>query len=215
MGLHLVIANKRYSSWSLRPWLVATVFGIPFEETLIPLDLPETRAQILAHSPSGRVPCLTDGDVRIWESLAIIEYLAERFAEHPIWPRNVAARALARAVSCEMHAGFATLRSACPMDLSRTPSPGPDNDKAAADVARIVALRRDCRARFGDGGPFLFGAFSAADAMYAPVATRLVHYGFALEPDTQAYVDAIYALPAMRRWVDEAAAEPWFLPDHR
>jgi len=214
MSLTLVIGNKRYSSWSLRPWLVAAHFGIPLAETLVPLDQPETRAAILRHSPSGRVPCLVDGDVRVWESLAIIEYLAERFPEHPIWPRDVAARALARAVSCEMHAGFADLRRACSMDLGRAPAPGPRNGEAAADVARIVGLWRDCHDRFGRGSPFLFGAFSAADAMYAPVAARLVGYGFDLDADARAYVEAIHALPAMRRWIDEAAAEPWVLPEH-
>lgn len=215
MGLHLVIGNKRYSSWSLRPWLAATAAGIPFTETVIPLDEPGTRAAILAHSPSGRVPCLVDGDVTVWESLAIIEYLAERFPDRTVWPADAAARALARAVSCEMHAGFAALRTACPMDLGLVPAPGPRNGEATADVARIVALWRDCRDRFGAGGPFLFGGFSAADAMYAPVVTRLVHYGFALDDDTRAYVDAVLALPAMRRWTAEAAAEPWVLPEHR
>ena len=215
MGLTLIIGNKRYSSWSLRPWLAAAQVDIPFAETVIPLDQPGTRAAILEHSPSGRVPCLIDGDVTVWESLAIIEYLAERFPDRGLWPDDAGLRAVARAASCEMHAGFADLRNACPMDLGLEPKPGPRNHLAEADVARIVALWRDCRRRFGSGGPFLFGAFCAADAMYAPVVTRLVHYGFSVEADTRAYMDAVLALPAMRRWIAEAAAEPWVLPDHR
>lgn len=209
MSLHLVIANKRFSSWSLRPWLVMAEFGIPFTETLIPLDLPDTHARILEHSPSGRVPLLVDGDVRVWDSLAIIERLAERFPEHEIWPRDQAARALARSVSAEMHAGFQALRQACPMNLVREPNPIDRGEGANADVARIVALWRDCRARFGAGGPFLFGAFSAADAMYAPVVHRLDRYGWAVEPDTRAYLDAVIALPSMQRWTAAAREETW------
>jgi len=207
--VHLIIANKRYSSWSLRPWLVMAHFGLPFEETVIPLDQPETAAAIRVYSPSGRVPYLIDGVIGVWESLAIIEYLAERFPGAAIWPQDTAARALARAISSEMHAGFAALRKACPMNLMRTVAYRDRGDDVLADVARIEALWRDARARFGAGGPFLFGDFSAADAMYAPVVTRLVSYDLPIAEDSRAYVEAVRQLPAMQRWTAEAAVEPW------
>jgi glutathione S-transferase len=207
--MHLVIGNKRYSSWSMRPWLVLAAFDIPFTETVIPLDQADTRARILEHSPSGRVPCLIDGEVRVWDSLAIVEYLAERFPDRAVWPRGVAARAHARSVAAEMHSGFAALRKDCPMHLGRARGPRGVSDDAKADVARIVDLWRDCRARFGAGGPFLFGGFSAADAVYAPVVTRLDTYDWPVEADVQAYMEAVFALPVMMRWREEAAAEPW------
>lgn len=213
VDVRLVIGNKNYSSWSLRPWLVARHFGIAFDETMILLDMPDTREQILRYSPSGRVPCLVDGEIATWETLAIIEYLAERFPEHAIWPRDPVARALARSIANEMHAGFGALRSACPMNLRKTfPWQDWGGPAAAADVARIVALWRDARARFGQGGPFLFGAFSAADAMYAPVVTRLKTYSWPVEPDIRAYIDAVFDLPAMRAWCDAAATETWIVP---
>ncbi len=199
-ALRLVIGNKRYSSWSLRPWLAMTHFAIPFDETLILLDRPEFKAEVARFSPSGRVPCLVDGDIAVWETLAILEYLAETFPEKAIWPRDRAARAHARAIANEMHAGFTGLRAACPMNLRRTFALRDWGDAARADVARIEALWRDARARFGAGGPFLFGGFSAADAMFAPVALRLDGYGWPLAEDTRAYVDAILALPAFRAW---------------
>jgi glutathione S-transferase len=199
-SLRLVIGNKRYSSWSLRPWLVMTHFAIPFDETKILLDLPGTKAEILRFSPSGRVPCLIDGDIAVWETLAIIEFLAESFPDRAIWPRDRAARARARAVANEMHAGFTALRNACPMNLRRDFAPRDWGGAAARDVARIEDLWRDARARFGAAGPFLFGAFSAADAMYAPVVARLAGYGWPIASDTRAYVDAVQALPAYRAW---------------
>lgn len=200
-SLRLVIGNKRYSSWSLRPWLAMTHFAIPFEETKILLDLPGTKAEILRFSPSGRVPCLIDGDIVVWETLAILEYLAESFPDRAIWPRDRAARAHARAVSNEMHAGFQALRGACPMNLRRDfPWRGWGGEAAAADVARIEALWRGTRARFGATGPFLFGEFSAADAMFAPVVARLAGYSWPLAADTRAYVDAVLALPAFLAW---------------
>jgi glutathione S-transferase len=209
----LVIANKRYSSWSLRPWLVMTHFGLPFREVGVLLDLPESKAEILRWSPSGRVPCLVDGDIRVWETLAIVEYLAERHPDLPIWPTDVAARAEARAISNEMHAGFQALRSACPMNLRKRFAWKPrGGEKAAADVARIVELWRAARARFGAGGPFLFGAFSAADAMYAPVATRLDTYAWPLDADIRAYVDAVLDLPAFRAWKAAADLETALVP---
>ncbi len=206
-GLKLVIGNKRYSSWSLRPWLVMTHFGIPFEEIPVLLDTPEFKPTVSRYSPSGKVPCLVDGDVSVHETLAIIEYVAELFPEKAIWPRDRAARALARALSNEMHAGFTGLRSACPMNLRRRFAYKDRGPAATLDVARIVAAWRDARARYGAGGPFLFGEFSAADAMFAPVVTRLDTYSWPVAPDTRAYMDAVLTLPAFLAWKAGADAE--------
>jgi glutathione S-transferase len=209
----LVVANKRYSSWSLRPWLVMTHFALPFHEVGVLLDTPGSKASILAWSPSGRVPCLVDGDIRVWETLAIIEYLAETHPDLPIWPRDRAARAEARAIAAEMHAGFQALRSACPMNLGRRFDWKPRGGAAAAaDVARIVDLWRNARTRSAGTGPFLFGEFSAADAMYAPVVTRLDTYSWPLDPDTRAYVDAVLGLPAFRTWKAAADLETATVP---
>jgi len=210
--MRLVIANKLYSSWSLRPWLVAAHFGIPFEEIVIPLDQPDTHARILEHSPSGRVPCLIDGDLHVWESLAIIEYLAETFPDHAIWPRDREARALARSISNEMHAGFQGLRKACPMNLRRDYAWRDFAREASENAVRIVELWRDARRRHGAAGPFLFGAFSAADAMYAPVVIRFNGYNRPVEPDIRAYMDAVLTLPAFESWLAAARKETWIVP---
>lgn len=210
--LKLVIANKCYSSWSLRPWILMRHHGIGFEEILVPLDLPDTRARILAHSPSGKVPALALGEATVWESLAIMETLAELRPDLPVWPRDKAARALARSISAEMHAGFGALRSALPMNLGKRYAHRDRGEKVAADVARVVAIWKDARARFGANGPFLFGAdFTAADAMYAPVVTRLDTYGWPVDGETRAYMDAILALPAYREWLAEALRETWIV----
>lgn len=212
-SMRLVIANKRYSSWSLRPWLVMTHFGIPFEEVKILLDIPGTKSEILRHSPSGRVPCLVDGDVSVWETLAIVEYLAEAFPEHAIWPREREARALARAISSEMHAGFMGLRSSCPMNLRRNfPWRSWGGDVAKNDVDRIEAIVADARKSFGIGGDFLFGAFSAADAMYAPVAVRLAGYSWPVSPVTRAWMQAVLSLPAFAAWKAGADTETEIVP---
>ena len=205
--LTLVIGNKNYSSWSLRAWLALKHSGAAFDELRIPLDMPTTREQILKHSPAGRVPVLHDGGFTVWDSLAICEYLAERFPAARLWPDDAAARAVARAVSAEMHAGFPVLRAAMPMNCrARRPgkgrAPGVDDD-----IARIAAIWRGCRDEFGDGGAMLFGRFSIADAMFAPVASRFVTYGVALDPVAAAYVDAVFALPAMADWLAAAHAE--------
>jgi len=212
--MHLTIGNKLYSSWSLRPWIVLRAFDIPFEETVIPLYRPESKARILQVSPSGKVPCLTDGDVRVWESLAIIEYLAEKFPEKAIWPTDPKARAHARAAASEMHAGFQALRSACPMNLGKRFARKDRGAAVAADVARVTALWRKARQSFGGEGPFLYGAFSAADAMFAPVVTRLDTYQVDVEPDTRAYMDAILSHPAFVAWREAALQEPWSLPHY-
>lgn len=209
----LVIANKIYSSWSLRPWILMRHYGLPFEEVVIPLDQPETRARILAYSPAGKVPVLIDGDAVVWESLAILETLAERHPDLPIWPRDPAARALARSITGEMHAGFRALRAALPMNLGRRYAHRDRGADVGADVARITAIWRDARDRFGAGGPYLFGAdFGAADAMYAPVVTRLDTYQWPVEADIRAYMDAVLALPAFREWREQGLRESWLVP---
>ena len=211
----LVIGNKNYSSWSLRGWLLAKAAGIDFEEIVVPLDRPETQAAIRRHSPSGRVPVLVDKGLAVWESLAIAEYLNELKPEALLWPDAAAARAHARAISAEMHAGFMDLRNNMPMNI-RASYPGKGMAPAVrADIERITGLWRDCRKRFAcasakDEG-FLFGTFGAADAMYAPVVTRLRTYGVSLETDADAYCTAVLAYPATKAWCDEAKHEPWLI----
>ena len=209
MTLHLFIANKAYSSWSLRPWLLLTAFGIPFGETVIPMYRPDTKAAMLAVSPNGRMPSLHEGAIVVPESLAIVEFVAESFPDLAIWPRDRAARALARAISSEMHAGFMRLRQACPTNFRRAPKAIPIDADVRADVDRIEAIWADARARFGEGGPFLFGAFSAADVMYAPVVNRFHAYAIPVSPASRAYMDAVMALPSWRAWIAGAEAEPW------
>ena len=212
MSYRLVIGDKNISSWSLRPWLAMRHAGIPFEEINIKLRRPESQAHILRYSPSGKVPTLLAGGQAIWDSLAILEYLAEAHPEARLWPQAREARALARSAAAEMHSGFAALREHCSMDLLARLPMAALPDPVAAEVRRIVALWRDCRRRHGGSGPFLFGAFSAADAMYAPVASRFRTYLPDLAPygddgAAQAYVDALLALPAMAEWEKGARSE--------
>lgn len=206
----LVIANKCYSSWSLRPWLLLRQMGVAFDEILIPLDLPDTKAKVLQYSPAGKVPILIDGDVTVWESIAIMEYVGDAFGA-PVWPQDRKARAMARAVAAEMHAGFSALRSACPMNLGKKYAQKDRGEAVARDVARFTEIVRQARESFGAGGPFLFGAFSAADAMYAPLVTRLDTYSIALDAQTRAYVDAILSLPAFQEWRASALEESWIV----
>lgn len=208
----LVIGNKLYSSWSLRPWLLLRQLGIPFDEVVIPIREPGSAAALARHTPAGKVPVLVDGGVAVWDSLAIVEYAAERWPEAPVWPAEREARAHARSVSAEMHSGFTGLRSACPMNLGKRFAPADRGEKVAADVARIQALFREARERFGRGGPFLFGAFSAADAMFAPVLTRFETYAIPLDPVSAAYSEAVLGLPAYQEWRRAALAEPWTMP---
>ncbi len=205
----LVIGNKTYSSWSLRPWLALCQTGYAFDEVTIPLRQPGTKEAILAHSGAGRVPVLRHGDLTVWESLAICEYLAERFPEAGLWPSSLEARALGRAAATEMHGGFADLRRALPMDLKRVPEPRTLSPEATADVARITSLWNELRARFAGDGPFLLGRFSIADAMYAPICTRFATYRVPLDRVCQDYVDTLLAWPAMVEWRTAALAEPW------
>lgn len=210
--LHLVIGNKNYSSWSLRPWMALTMAGIPFRETVIPLDTPETAKLIAEHSGAGRVPVLHHGRQVVWESLAIMEYLAELFPEKHLWPKAVSARAVARAVANEMHAGFGALRKACPMNMRRPKKPVPLNDAARKDVARIEEIWRDCRAKFGKGGKFLFGKFSIADAMYTPVVSRFETFDVPVAEETRVYMDTILNTPAFSAWREAALKESWIVP---
>jgi glutathione S-transferase len=212
MTYRLVIGNKNTSSWSLRPWLAMRHAQIPFSEVNINLRAQNAKQQILAHSPAGRVPVLLADGLCVWDSLAILEHLAELHPEAQLWPRPDKARARARSVSAEMHSGFQALRQHCPMDfLARTPKTDLPNE-VAADVVRIVTLWEDCRQNFGSGGPYLFGAFSLADCMYAPVASRFRTYLPELEPygdngTAQAYVKSVFAHPAMTAWQHGALAE--------
>jgi glutathione S-transferase len=212
MSLTLVIGNKNYSSWSLRPWIAMSVAGIAFTEIMIPLDQPDTKDAIKRHSPAGKLPVLIDGDIAIWETLAILEYLAERFPQAGLWPAEDAARAHARSIAAEMHAGFAALRGHCPMNLWR---PVERRELPAAveqDVARLTQIWRQARERYGRGSSFLFGGFTAADAMFAPVATRFRTYDIACDPVSRAYVEAIHALPAFKAWRDAALEETHLVP---
>jgi len=211
MPLRLILGSKNYSSWSLRPWLALKVAGIPFEETVLPIYMPGAREKILEYSPSGKVPMLIDGAVRVWESLAIIEYAAEKFPAHPLWPQQSEARAHARAIANEMHGGFLPLRRNCPMNMRRRPGAIDLPADALANVARIDEIWTDCRARYG--GPFLFGAFGAADAMYAPVVSRFHTYGVAVGPIARAYMDAVMNLPAWATWQEGAVQESWVVPE--
>lgn len=211
----LVIGNKNYSSWSLRPWLAMKATGIPFEEVLIALDQNNTRQEILRHSPSGKVPLLKHGDLSVWDSLAICEYLAERHPDAQLWPADPAERALARSVSAEMHSGFQALRQHMPMNV-RSSFPG--KGRAAGvqeDINRIVAIWRGCRRRLPDGaGPYLFGHFTIADAMYAPVVSRFRTYAVDLDDEAREYLETVWQTPAMQIWADDARNEPLVIDRH-
>ena len=207
----LVVGNKNYSSWSLRGWLATRVAGVPFDEVLVRLSEPGTKDQLLKHSPAGKVPVLKHGERVIWDSLAIIEYLAEIRPDAGLWPADPGARAHARAIAAEMHAGFQALRAQMPMNLRKSlPGKGRGRD-VALDIERIRAIWRDCRTRHGAAGPFLFGPFSAADIMYTPVATRFRTYAVELGDLCQAYVDAVLARPDFLEWHAAALEEPWVI----
>jgi glutathione S-transferase len=209
--LKLIVGNKNYSSWSFRPWIGLRATGIPFEDEVISLYAEGSKEQILARSPAGKVPILIDGDVKVWESLAILEYAAEKFPAAQLWPADPAARAHARAISTEMHAGFVPLRSECGMNMWRPPAKKPLSDEAKSNVARIQALWTEARNRFGAGGPFLFGRFSAADAMYAPVVSRFETYAIDVAAPARAYMEAMIALPAWQEWRRAGLNEPWVI----
>ncbi|MBS0589761.1 MAG: glutathione S-transferase family protein [Proteobacteria bacterium] len=209
----LVIGNKNYSSWSLRPWLLLRQFGVAFDEVKLPLDTPEFYTRIKDYSPAGRVPVLIDGATHVWDSLAICEYANDYLLDHRGWPSERAACGWARAVAAEMHSGFSALRTAMPMNARRK-RPALTLDAATAkDVARVRAIWREARERHAAQGPFLFGEFTIADAMYAPVALRFISYSVELDAVERAWVDTMLALPAMREWLAEAATEE-LEPEH-
>jgi glutathione S-transferase len=208
MALKLVIGNKNYSSWSMRPWVALRATDVAFEEVFIPLYTGAAdKEKILSFSRSGKVPVLIDGDVTVWDSLAIIEYAAERFPEARLWPEDRASRAHARSISAEMHSGFAALRNECGMNLHRPVKPIALSDDARANIARIQQIWTECRERCGKAGPFLFGAFSGAVAMYAPVVHRFRTYAIEVAPEAAAYMETMMGLPAFQEWTRAGLAE--------
>ena len=216
--MKLYIGNKNYSSWSMRPWVLLTQAGVPFDEVMVRFDAftPDSqfKATLRLLSPTGKVPLLVDGDLTVWDTLAIAEYLAEQFPEKSLWPQDKAARARARSLCAEMHSGFAALRSACPMNIEASlPEVGAliwrDNSGVRADVARLVTMWQQCLQT--SGGPLLFGGFSVADAYFAPVCMRLVTYALPLPEDVVAYVQRVCMLPGVKAWIDAARSEHDFL----
>jgi glutathione S-transferase len=212
MALVLLIGNKNYSSWSLRPWIAMKVAGIPFAEEVISLDAADFKERVHKISAAGKVPALADGETQVWESLAILDYLAEKFPQARIWPAEETARAHARSIAAEMHAGFTPLRQHYPMNVRRPVKRREPIAEVIDNVNRIDAMWTDCRRRFGQAGPFLFGAFGAADAMYAPVVSRFQTYAVEVSPVAQAYMEAVMGLPAWAEWCAAARQEPWVLP---
>ncbi len=205
--MKLIIGNKNYSSWSLRPWLVLKHLDIPFEEVLIPLYQQTTAQKIKEHSASGKVPVLIDDDIQIWDSMAICEYLDEKYPNDHLWPQDLKARAVARSVSAEMHSGFVALRQNLPMNIRKQITLPTLEPLVRKDMDRIEQIWMECRTQFGKKGPFLFGKFSIADAMYAPVVLRFKTYGLEVHPTSQEYMNQIMALPALGEWIKEAIKE--------
>ena len=203
--LKLVIGDRNYSSWSLRPWLAIKQAGLPFEEVFIRLRNSGTRAEIYKYSPSGKIPCLIDEETVVWDSLAICEYLAEKSPS--LWPSDRKSRAEARAISAEMHSGFGALRQSMPMEIHASKPYDDRTAEVGADIARIVSIWESCRSRFAKSGPFLFGTFTVADAMFAPVVWRFLTYAVELPPASRAWVETMCALPAMQEWRKGALAE--------
>ena len=208
-NLTLIIANRNYSSWSLRAWLALEATGQPYDEVMIPLGRPETTDEIQRWSPTGRVPAFRDGDMVLWDSLAICEHLAESFPDAGLWPEELRARATARSVVAEMHSSFVALRKHMPMNL-RASYPGAGREPGVEeDIARITAIWEECRGDFGAGGDLLFGGFTIADAFFAPIVSRFLTYGVSPGGIAGEYMDAVWALPAMQDWAEKARAEPW------
>jgi glutathione S-transferase len=213
MALKLIIGNKNYSSWSFRPWLAMKVANMPFDEEVIPLDASDFKTRLCAFPGSGKVPLLVNGAVHVWESIAILEYLAEQSPGAKLWPQDGAARARARAVAAEMHAGFTPLRQHLPMNMRRPVRRRELTPEALANIRRIEAMWSDCRSQFGRGGNFLFGDFGAADAMYAPIVSRFRTYDVEVSAICRAYMEAVMALPAWGEWEAAARAETGVLPE--
>jgi glutathione S-transferase len=209
--MKLVIGNKNYSSWSLRPWIAMKQIGLDFEEVVIPMAMPGTKAEMLKHAPTGLVPVLIDGDTVVFETIAILEHLNDRFPDAGLWPKDIATRAHARSIAAEMHGGFGALRRDCPMNIRRPVRKHIVSPEAAKHAERIDALWSDARTRYGKGGPFLFGHFTNADAMYAPIVNRFHVYDLPRSKVAQAYMDAMMALPAWREWDKASRAEAWVI----
>ena len=211
----LLVGNQNYSSWSLRPYMALAMAGIDFDKQMIRLLVPGFKAKLAKYNAAGKLPLLIHNGNTIWDTLAIIEYAAETWPDKNIWPKNKKARAMARSVSAEMHSGFFAIRNACPMNLRRPIKLPPGGISAAvrADVDRLEALWAQCRKLHGKGGPFLFGKFSAADAMFTPVATRLHTFAIPVKSATRAYMDALFATKAFVQWKAEAALEPWVIAE--
>jgi glutathione S-transferase len=207
----LIIGNKNYSSWSLRPWIAMKQIGLAFEEVVIPMAMPNTKAEMLKHAPTGLVPVLVDGDTVVFETIAILEYLNDRFPDAGLWPKDIAARAYARSIAAEMHGGFAALRRDCPMNMRRVVMKHIVSPEAAKHAERIDALWSGARTLYGKGGPFLFGHFTNADAMYAPVINRFHVYDLPRSKTAQAYMEAMMALPAWQEWDKASRAESWVI----
>ena len=212
--MKLIIGNKNYSSWSLRGWLACKQSGLAFEEILVPLfgdDWEVQRKQDELAPSSGKVPILWDGDAVVWDSLAILEYLADKVGRDRFWPKQDDARAMARSMVAEMHSGYLPLRLQCPMNIRRRVDVAKIGEDARADVLRILTLWAEARARFGKGGPFLFGSFSAADIFYAPVVSRFITYGVAVPGFAVAYMQAVWEHEWLQDWADAAEAEQWVI----
>jgi glutathione S-transferase len=213
----LIVGNKNYSSWSLRPFMAMAMADIPFDDKVIPfgqpIGNPKFMKAVRRYSKAGLVPILVHNGITIWDTLAIMEYLAETWPDRNLWPKTKAARALARSVSAEMHSGFGALRNACPMNLRRPIRAVPMNDAILKDVERIESLWRQCRKAHGKGGPFLFGKFGIADAMFAPVVTRLETFDIKVADDTQHYINAVLATPAFHEWKAGALKEKWIVAE--
>jgi glutathione S-transferase len=203
----LFIGNKNYSSWSLRPWIALKHKDIPFQETLVPFDFENGNPEFAAFSPTGKVPVLKDGHLTVWDSLAILEYLADCCPDKGLWPEDKAQRAWARSISAEMHSGFSALRSECSMNMQRPAAPKPVSEAVKTDVTRIVTIWKECLE--ASGGPFLFGDFTIADAMYAPVVSRLETFQLSADPMVRKYSEAITATPAWKAWEEAALKETW------
>jgi glutathione S-transferase len=211
----LIVGNKNYSSWSLRPYMALAMAGIKFEDRVVRMFVPSFKPELAKYGAAGKVPILLHNGQSIWDTLAIIEYAAETWPEKGLWPKNKKARALARSVSAEMHSGFHALRNACPMNLRRAPKlpQGGISEAVARDIARIESIWSQCRKAYGKGGPFLFGKFCAADAMYTPVVSRFQTYKIPVSKDNRAYMDAILATAAFQRWSADAAKEAWVITE--
>lgn len=213
--MKLILGNKNYSSWSLRGWLAAKQAGLPFEEIQVPLYGDDWDARKKEHDEiapsSGKVPVLWDGDAVVWDSLAIIEYLADKVGRDRFWPKADDARAMARSMVAEMHSSYAALRSECPMNVRRRIEGHAISDGAKADIVRILTLWAEARARFGQGGPFLFGTFSAADIIYAPVVSRFISYGIAVPGFAVAYMEAVWEHEWLQTWIEAAETEDWVI----